>query len=68
VSELPQWRVSIWYLTSNGWENYGRAFLKAKDYDHALAYGIAQAANRGLRVTKDTEFFIREEVEGDRLS
>lgn len=55
-TELPKWRVNLWFLNGNyGWTNIGFAWLKASDREHAVLIAARRAQKIGFMVDNDTK-------------
>lgn len=66
--ELPEWRVTFWFLGDYGWgwTQVSFAFVKSKTKECALALGVQRAVKLGFAVHADTHIDVQPE-KGDGL-
>ena len=67
VEEVPEWRVTFWFLNGMGWVQLGFAFVKARSEHLALALCIQRATKLGFVTDKDTKIEVRPETGDGRL-
>lgn len=66
MDELPQWRVTFWFLADN-WIQLGFAFVKAESEYRAVMFCTQRAVKLGFSANKDTKVEIRPETGDGRL-
>lgn len=66
MDELPQWRVTFWFLADN-WIQLGFAFVKAESEDRAVMFCTQRAVKLGFHANKDTKIEVRTETGDGRL-